>query len=215
MPQVSAITQAIRSAGLTPTGLKDLLLTVDAEASATTKARIKVILDGLCNLPLTEGRAILKETAKEAKDTPQAKTVKQRVSECRQLYGAVKLIQGFRDRVENDGLGWAPAVNAARQALEGANLKADGGRAESPEEKAAKALEKATQAVAAEMLAANADETLTVNALMEAAKERARDQAVHARVKAHADRIMKAEGTLYGEMLANALLNWEPTPEQA
>src|SRR3990167_3438671 len=104
MAKVASITAQIYQAGLTPTGLKDLLLAVDQEASASTSARITTILNGLRNLPLTDGRKLLTETIKADKDN---KALKVRVSECRQVYGAVKLFDGFREMVESKSMGWS------------------------------------------------------------------------------------------------------------
>lgn len=211
MPQVSSITQAIHASGITPTGLADLLLQVDSEASASTKARITVILDGLCNLPLTEGRKILTETAKQAKDTAQERTVKQRVSECRQLYGAVKLLDGFRAMIESKGMGWSPAVSAARLHLEQKGIKADGGKIVSPEQRITNATEAhVSEAIKAELLVADANDTRTVGELAEHARTTANEKMFAERVTAHANRIMKAEGKDYGLALADALMVWEP-----
>ena len=217
MKQVTAITAAIRAAGLTPTGLEDLLLTVDAEASKTTVARIKVILDGLCNLPLTEGRSLLSETAKphgaddaekqEYRKTPKFRTVKQRVSECRQLYGAVKLIEGFRAMIEEKSLGWASAVSAARIQLEGKNLKPDGGPVVSQSEREAKALKAARIEVLAERMTGNAEADKDLLATADAA---ARANLFKAEIEAHANRIGSVKGKDYCLALADALMMWEP-----
>ena len=216
MNQVSSITQAIQSSGLTPTGLSDLLLSVDAEASKSEVARMTVILDGLCNLAITEGRKLLTETAKQAKGTPKEKVVKVRVSEARQLYGAVKLIPDFRKGIEEKGFGWHTAVAAARNHLEAKGIKADGGAVKTPEQRAdAKLRDKAEVILKAEILSADGSDERTVAELRAEAFGKA-DSVIQAeRVKAHAKRIMEAEGKEYGLALADELLAWEPEATQA
>ena len=211
MNQVSSITQAIQASGLTPTGLTDLLLSVDAEASNTEKARMQVILDGLCNLAMTEGRKLLTETAKSAKGSAKEKVVKVRVSECRQLYGAVKLIPDFRKGIEEKGMGWHTAVQAARHHLEAKGIKADGGAVKTPEQRTDEKLrDKAEVILKAEILSADGADQRTVAELRAEAFGKA-DSVIQAeRVKAHAKRIMEAEGREYGLALADELINWEP-----
>mgnify|MGYP001614671777 CR=1 FL=1 len=65
MEQVQSVVPAMyasaaHATGLTATGLTDLLLAVDLEASAGTQSKRKVILDSLCVLPITEGNKILR-----------------------------------------------------------------------------------------------------------------------------------------------------------
>ena len=202
MAKVASITAQIHQAGLTPTGLKDLLLAVDTEASASTSARITTILNGLCNLPLTDGRNLLTETLKADKEN---KALKVRVSECRQVYGAVKLFDGFRAMVESKSMGWSAAVSAARTKLASAKLKADGSQVVSAEAKAAKQ----DHAFKAEVLAGLAEDTDAAKVAeilqsMPALK-------IKAKAEAHALRIGKAEGESYCIALAEALmgLTWE------
>lgn len=207
MNQVSSITQAIQSSGLTPTGLSDLLLSVDAEASKTEVARMTVILDGLCNLAMTEGRKLLTETAKVAKGTPKEKVVKVRVSEARQLYGAVKLIPDFRTGIEEKGMGWHTAVQAARHHLEAKGIKADGGAIKTPEQRAQERLtDKAEVILKAEILSADGADQRTVAELRAEAEAKAGAVLMADKVKAHAKRIMEAEGREYGLALADEII---------
>lgn len=216
LDNTASIVPAIQAAGITPTGLKDLLLTVDAEASKTTVARIKVILDGLCNLPLTEGRKLLTETAKVAKGSSEEKTVKTRVSECRQLYGAVKLIEGFRKAVEEKGMGWSPAVSRARLELENAHIKPDGGPIKTPEMLAKARMEDQVKIMLeAEVISADGNDQRTVGELAKHAREQAFEVLYKADVQAHAERIGKAKGKDYCLDLADALMAWEPKEVQA
>lgn len=207
MKQVNSITQAIRSAGLTPTGLTDLLLQVDQEASASTKARITVILDGLCNLTLTDGGKLLKETAKAAKGQPTEKTVKVRVSECYQLFGAVKLFDGFRAMIENKNLGWSPAVSAARLQLAEKHLKANGDHAPTKEEKAEAQAKANTLAILAENMVGDAsDEVALAEAAQRTAERLATVGASEKAVKTHAGRIIKQYGMDYAVAVSDEIV---------
>ena len=207
MNQVSSITQAIQSAGLTPTGLADLLLNVDAEASASAKARITVILDGLCNLPLQDGRKILTETAKLGKGTPTEQTVKQRVSECRQLYGAVRLIEGFRKGIEEAGMGWSNAVSRARVELAEKHLKANGERVKTPEQVQAARVKANVLEIMAENIG---DDIGDANARAESAARVEAQLATVGRsqetVNKHAARLVKDHGMDYAVAVSDAIV---------
>ncbi len=210
MAQVSSITAAIQAAGITPTGMIDLLLRAStAEASNEAKARVKVILDGLCNLPLTEGRALLKETAKTAKGTPNEKVIRVRVSECRSLYGAVKLLPDFRAKAESAG--WHNAVGQAREALEAANLKPDGGQITTPEQRAAKQEQNAMFEILAEnMVGVDTRDESKVAEIVRESAETARNVLAQKAVLAHADRLCKAYSPEYITALIDAMMNWAP-----
>ena len=201
------------AAGFTPTGLCDALMRVTtAEVSSEAKARIKVILDGLCNLPLTDGGKLLSEAVKVAKDTPTAGTVKQRASEARQVFGAVKYKPELRTVLEDAG--WFNAVSQARDVLKSAGIKWNMAKIVSPEERAQHALAaEADSIIKAEILAADGDDQRTVGQLAEQAKAKAQASLTAERIAKHADRIMKSEGEEYGLALADALMSWKPQTE--
>jgi len=215
MENVTSVVPAIHhsagmyAAGLTATGLTDLLLNVDAEASSTAKARIKVILDGLCNVPLAEGRQILTEVTKTAKGKPTEQTVKQRVSECRQLYGAVRLIEGFRKGIEDSNMGWSNSVSRARVELASAGLKANGDRIKSKDEiKAEKAVKVMTATLAENLIGVDTSDEGRVAEIAQTSAERANLLGASAgMVKAQAERIVKAYGMAYAVALSDAIVD--------
>lgn len=221
--KVKDITAVIRASGLTPVGLKDLLLKV---AEGPASPRIKVVLDGLCNLPLTEGRKLLTQTVTDAKPKDKAarrtdrvfRTLQVRVSECRQLYGAVKLVEGFRQKVAD--IGWHDSIMQAREALEIRNIKADGGPILTKEQVAAKREGSAIKEQLAEQLVGvNVNDEAAMHAAASRAVTAARDGMQASKIKAHAERIIKADGHAYALTLADYIIAWEPAevkqPEQA
>ncbi len=216
MPKVASITAAIQAAGITPTGLKDLLLNVVAEQASP---RVKVMLDGLCNLPLAEGGKIISEMLKankpkDGEEVPaEYRTLKVRASECRQVYGAVKFSEGFREYAENNG--WHSTVSEARKVLESKGLKWNGSPLTTPEERAAKAEGKAIVEILAEnLIGVDTSDAERVAEIARHSAESARSKLFTDKVAAHANRIMTREGTSYGMALADALMAWTPAPEQ-
>ena len=204
----ASIVPAVRASGLTPTGLTDLLLQVDAEASASTKARITVILDGLCNLTLSDGGKLLTATAKESKWKPTEKTIKVRVSECRQLFGAVKLFDGFRKVIEEKGMGWSSAVSAARLQLAEKHLKANGDHAPTKEEKATAQAKANTLEILAENMVGDASDENAVREAADRTAERLTSVGRSAEaVKRHAERIIKDFGMGYAVAVSDAIVD--------
>ena len=209
---ITPVLQAVHAAGLTATGLTDLLLSVDREASEGTKARLQVILDAFGNLPLQDGRKIMSEATKAAKGLPTEQTIRQRVSECRQLVGAVRLIEGFREGIESAGMGWASCVSRARVELAEKGLKANGDRVKSKEEMAAEKAQAAVLATMAEEMAGLSQEerrdTATIGQIAaEAASKVAELGASRASIKKHAEQIIKLRGMAYAVELSNAIVD--------
>ena len=211
VPALQAAREAVHAAGLTASGLTDLLLKVDAEASATTKARLTVILDGFGNLPLQDGRKIMAQATKDAKGKPTEQTIRQRVSECRQLIGAVRLIEGFREGIEKAGMGWASAVSRAREELASKGIKANGDRVKSKAELAAEKAQKSVLITLAENMAGMSQEdrrdSEKVGAIAAQAAETVADiGAAVSQVKRHAEQIVKVKGMSYAVELSNAIV---------
>ncbi len=216
MTQLQAIKHA---AGFTAVGLADALIrATDVPSTSEATARVRVILDGLCNLPMTEGRKLLSEAVKVYKpkegDKDPAhlslyKTVQVRSSEARQLYGAVKCIDGFHDSINDDG--WIPAVSKARVALALRGIKADGAKIETPEQRQAKRETAAiVETLAESLVGVDTKDEAVVGKLAAEAADKARGKMFSDKINAHANRIMSAEGRDYGLALADALVAWEP-----
>mgnify|MGYP001575280843 CR=1 FL=1 len=198
---------ALVSTGFTATGLADALARVtDVPDSPEAQSRLQAISGGLSALPLTEGRKLLTEAVKASQDNP---TVKVRASECRQIYGAFKVVVGFDKALVN--IGWHKAVSLARNALEEHNLKADGGRLKSDAEKAAdKLASNMAKPLAAEILAAGPDAVKDEGRMAEIttkATQSAISNMIGNEVQAHAERIVKAKGAKYAAMLSEKLLD--------
>lgn len=207
-----------RAAGLTATGLKDLLLHVEEAApSAEQQARIRVILDGLGNLALADGRKLLTETVKLVKDKESAeyRTIKVKASEARSIFGAVRLVKGFREQAEK--LGWHKAVTESRNVLIEHHLKADGGAILTEEQAKAKA-EAEAESNAIKELAERRKRGEQVAVSEEEVKkilESAHQQEYLNAIKEQAERLIKAKGTDYALKLAQELIaQCEAQPEQ-
>ncbi len=215
MEQKSIVASIVSASGTTPTGLKDMLLRAGtAEVSGEAKARVKVILDSLSVLPLTEGNKLLKATAKVAKGTAEEKTVKVRVSEARRVFGACKFFPDFKGKAESAG--WHEAVRMARESLKAAGITANGDKVLTSEQKAEKAETAASVQIMAEALAGTSKENRTQAFLAEVATkaaEGAQSRLMDDRAKAHAERIVETEGWEYASTLISHLLNHEPKAE--
>lgn len=209
---ITAAVQAAHSAGLTATGLTDLLRAVDAEASGSAKARLAVILDSFGNIPLQDGRKIMAEATKAAKGQPDEQTIRQRVSECRQLVGAVRLIEGFREGIEKAGMGWASCVSRARVELAAKGLKANGDRVKSKEEIAAEKQQAAILTTLAENMAGlsqeeRRDAETVARIAADAAERVATVGASSEAIRKHAAQIVKVRGMVYAVELSNAIVD--------
>ena len=197
----------LTSTGFTASGLADALVRVtDVPDSPEAQSRLQAIIGGLSALPLTEGRKLLTEAVKASQDNP---TVKVRASECRQIYGAFKVVVGFDKQLVS--IGWHKAVGLARAALEEHNLKADGGRLKSDAEKAAdKLASNMVKPLAAEILAAGPDAVKDENimaSITTKATQSAISNMVANEVQAHAERIVKVKGAKYAALLSEKLLD--------
>lgn len=213
MAQALSITNAIKASGFTATGLADALQRVtEVAVTSEAQARVKVILDGLCNLTLSDGGKLLSEAVKAVKDTKAEKTVKVRASEARQIFGTVKARPEMREKIENAG--WHGGVKLARDTLASMGIKWNLAKIQSPEERQAKQIASTAESIIqAEILAADGDDQRTIGQLAEMAKQKAAATLTAEKVAAHANRIMKGEGKEYGIMLAEALLAWTPEAE--
>ena len=206
--QVQSVVHAIQSHGFTPTGLKDALLRVgDAPASAEAKARITVILNGLCNLPTREAGILLSAAVKSAKGTSQEGPVKVRASEARQVYGAVMAVGEFREEAE--GLGWSGAVQKAREVLNGLGIKWNGSKILSREEKQASAEANAIARTLAEKVVKEGLNPHDAEQMAAAVGE-VPEQIMAEKASKMAKAIFEKQGADYCTMLINALMELIP-----
>ena len=195
------------STGFTATGLADALARVtDVPDSAEAVGRLQSIINGLCSIPLTDGRTLLTEAVKVNEN------IKTRASEARQIIGAYKLVTGFSDKL--NGIGWHKAVKAARDALAAANITATGARIKTDAEKDAAKLIDAAADLQEEALL-NDPEGALGKTLKEYAVAAAQKMAWND-ANATADRIYKTKGAGFCIMLVEALTEraTRPTVEE-
>ena len=195
---------AYAAAGLTPTGMADLLRNATGKASEEQATRLQSIIGPLCNMAFTDGRKFLSDTVASTKATKDDKpdaVVKVRASEAGTIYGAVKMLPGFK----TDGLGWHGAVTAAREALKAAGIKASGDKVLTDEQKATLAIAKVAQPIMAEMLVNPANGEMKASEVAAQAQKLAAAKVAGSEVEQHAARIVKAQGADYGRLLIKAL----------
>jgi len=197
---------ALASAGFTATGLADALRRVgDAPASNEEVTRLQSIVGPLMNMALQDGRTLIGEAVASTKPTKESKpdhVVEVRATECRNIYGALKLIPGFS--VEN--LGWHRANAAAKEALRQAGINNQGNPRLTDEEKAKKELEGAYSVQDA--LAIQGDTTLSAEDKIKKLadlKAAAAAKVVDEAGMKHARRIVKTEGIAYARTLIGKL----------
>jgi len=190
MSKVTVLQQAMAAAGLTATGLADLLRRADDVPSSEAQiGRVQAVIQPLMNMAFTEGRAMFSAAVASTKATKEDKpdpVVKVRASEGTQIYGALKLVPKF----SVDNMGWKKAVEAARAALTEHGIKADGSRVLTDAQKVAKALEKAVAPLAAEIAVSDLPDEAKIKALSDAKAFAAREVA-DAGINATAKRLAK------------------------
>jgi hypothetical protein len=195
------------AAGLTCQGAVDILKSIGTGTEDTT--RLNALVKPMCGMAFTDGNKFLSDVVastktdaegKASKEGTPDKSVKNRVSEVRQIYAAIKLVPGFNI----DGLGYWKAYDAAKAALKGKGIRASGAPILTEAEKAEKAVKAAAVPMLAELMASDAPDEAKLAKLAEI-KAQAAEQVQADTVKQHAERLVKAHGVDYCSKLWEAL----------
>ena len=195
------------AAGLTCQGAVDILRQIGTGQEDLT--RLNSLVKPMCGMAFTDGNKFLSDVVastktdaegKASKEGTPDKSVKNRVSEVRQIYAAIKLVPGFTI----DGLGYWKAYDAAKAALREKGIRASGAPILSEAEKAEKAIKQAATPLLAELMASDAPDESKL-AQLASIKQRAAEQVQADTVQQHAARLVKAHGVNYCTKLWEAL----------
>lgn len=194
---------AYAAAGITTTGMADILRRVDGDTTEDQAARVQAVVTPLLAMAFTDGRSFLTDTVKSTKATKEGKAdpvVEVRASEARQILGALKMIPGYTVA----GKGWQAAVNASRAALKAAGIKASGDKVLTDAQQADKAIKAASVPLLAELMVSDLPDEAKVSRLAEIKAEAAATVA-NSEVSKHAARIVKGNGLDYARKLVISL----------
>src|SRR3990167_1786830 len=192
------------AAGLTCTGMADSLRQVTGISDAAASARVKAVFDPLMQMAFSDGRKFLTDTVSSTKPTKEAKpdrVVEVRASEARQIYGALKMIEGF----SIEGLAWEAAYLKAKETLKAKGIRASGDKVLTEEQKALKAIASEQPTILAELMAAPENAERKASEIAAQAQRLASERVSESDVKKHAARIVKANGLPYAIRLYGAL----------
>src|SRR3990167_11027448 len=192
------------AAGLTCTGIAESLRQVTGVSDAAAAERVKAVVTPLLNMAFSDGRKFITDTVSSTKATKEAKpdrVVEVRASELRQIYGALKMVEGF----SIEGLAWEASYLKAKETLKAKGIRASGDKVLTEEQKALKAIATEQPTILAELMAAPENAERKASEIAAQAQKIAAERVSESDVKKHAARIIKANGVPYAIRLYHAL----------